>query len=247
MATTATPDFHPERRTGADRRHAARAAAVEARRVSATTVLATPTTDGVKVSWGGIWGGVLTAIGLLLLLGALGVAVGVTATDPREADAGTLGTAAGLWAAASLLIALFVGGMVATRIGATFDRSTGFWEGALVWVVSLLLMAWLATSGVSSLAGGALSVMGGPQQAASSALQAQGGPATAAGPGGMVEQLRSRVEQATAGGSLQERAAQVKPAASRAAWIGFAGLVLSLAASLLGAMAGRRRRDRLVD
>src|SRR5207248_3582331 len=32
--------------------------------------------EGMRVSWGGIFGGVLVAVGLLLLLAALGVAVG---------------------------------------------------------------------------------------------------------------------------------------------------------------------------
>src|SRR5690242_13874765 len=126
--------------------------------------------DGMRVSWGGIWGGVLVAVGLLLLLAALGVAVGITATDPAQTDAAKLGTGAGVWAGLSLLVALFIGGMVSTRIGAIFDGTTGFFEGALVWVVSVLLMAYLAGSGLSSLAGGAFSMVGGAQQAVGSVL-----------------------------------------------------------------------------
>ena len=117
--------------------------------------------EGLRVSWGGVFGGVLVAIGLLLLLAALGVAVGVTAVDPGATDAQTLGTGAGIWTAASLLIALFVGGLVSTRAGAIYDRTTGFFEGALVWVVSLLLMGYLATSGISMVAGGAFKMVTG--------------------------------------------------------------------------------------
>ena len=68
--------------------------------------------EGTKVSWGGIFGGVLVAVGLLFLLAALGVAVGITAADPGETQASTLGASAGIWTGLSLLIALFVGGMV---------------------------------------------------------------------------------------------------------------------------------------
>src|SRR5688500_5524703 len=121
--------------------------------------------EGGKVSWGGIFGGVLVAVGLLFLLGALGVAVGITAADPGETQASTLGMGAGIWAALSLLIALFVGGMVSTRIGAITDRTTGFFEGALVWVVSILLMAYFAASGIGMLAGGAAGLLGGATQA----------------------------------------------------------------------------------
>jgi hypothetical protein len=117
--------------------------------------------EGLRVSWGGVFGGVLVAIGLLLLLAALGVAVGITAVDPAATDASTLGTGAGIWTAASLLIALFVGGLVSTRAGAIYDRTTGFFEGALVWVVSLLLMGYLTTTGISMVAGGAFKMVTG--------------------------------------------------------------------------------------
>src|SRR5687768_14816875 len=96
--------------------------------------------EGKKVSWGGIFGGVLVAVGVLVLLAALGMAIGISAAEPGETDASTLGMGAGIWAALSLLAALFIGGMVSTRIGAISDRTTGFFEGVLVWVVSILLM-----------------------------------------------------------------------------------------------------------
>lgn len=130
--------------------------------------------EGKKVSWGGIFGGVLVAVGVLLLLAALGMAVGISAADPGQTDAATLGTGAGIWAALSLLLALFVGGMVSTRIGAISDRATGFFEGVLVWVVSILLMGYLAASGVSMLAGGAFKMLGGATQAIGAVAQAQG-------------------------------------------------------------------------
>ena len=127
--------------------------------------------EGMRVSWGGIFGGVLVALGVLLLLAALGVAVGVTALDPGQTDAGALGTGAGLWAAASLLLALFVGGMVSTLIGAIYDRATGVFEGALVWIVAVLLMGYLAASGVGTLASGAFSLVSGATQAVGAVFQ----------------------------------------------------------------------------
>jgi hypothetical protein len=182
--------------------------------------------EGMRVSWGGIFGGVLVAVGTLLLLAALGVAVGVTAVDPSQADASKLGTGAAIWAGVSLLIALFVGGLVSTRIGATFDGSTGFFSGFLVWIVSLLLVAYLAASGVSSLASGAFSLMGGSAQQ-------------------LVEQAGQKAqEMAQNPQAVQQKAQEVKPQASTGAWITFGALVLSLGAALTGAMAGRRRAPR---
>src|SRR5688572_21520273 len=104
-------------------------------------------TDGMRVSWGGVFAGVLVAMGVSMLLAALGLAIGVSAVDPGETDPGTIGVGAAVWGGLQLLVALFIGGMVATRVGAIIDRTTGFFEGVLVWVVSLILMAYLAGSG----------------------------------------------------------------------------------------------------
>jgi len=245
--------------------------------------------EGMRVSWGGVFGGVLVALGFLLLMTALGVAVGISAAQPGETEASTLGTGAGIWAAVSLLLALFIGGMVPSKIGAIFDGTTGFFEGALVWVVSVLLMLYFASSGVSMLAGGAFRMVGGAAQAVSSVVQNQnvevsGGvdqilqrlkdPKTAqqiASATGMqqsevqaslsetaqrVENSRDNptqaaaeakqgmaqlMERAKSSGALQQKAEEVQPQASKAAWITFGALLLSLLAAVLGAMAGRRK------
>ena len=264
----------------------------ERRRITYPSILRV---EGMKVSWGSIFGGVLVAVGLLLLLTALGVAVGVSAAQPGETDAATLGTGAGIWAAVSLLLALFVGGMVATRIGAITDGATGFFEGALVWVVSILLMLYIASSGVSMLAGGAFRMVGGATQAIGSVMQGGGAnvdmsgsvdqmiqrlkdPSTAqqiASATGMqqsevqatlsetaqrVENNRNSpaqaaaeakrgmaqlMEKAKSSGALEQKAEEVKPQATKAAWITFGALILSLLAAVIGAMSGRRRPEQV--
>ena len=131
-------------------------------------------TDGMKVSWGGVFAGVLVAMGVSMLLAALGLAIGVSAVDPGETDPGTIGVGAAVWGGVQLLLALFIGGLVATRVGAIIDRTTGFFEGVLVWVVSLILMAYLAGSGIASVASGAFSLLGGATQTFSAVVQGQG-------------------------------------------------------------------------
>ena len=247
--------------------------------------------EGTKVSWGGVFAGVLVAVGLLFLLGALGVAVGISAADPGDTQPSTLGAGAGIWAGLSLLIALFVGGMVSTRVGAITDGTTGFFEGALVWVVSILLMVYFASSGVSTIAGSAFRMVGGATQAVGSVMQGGGANVDMSGsvdqivqrlkdpktaqqmaaatgmsqaevqealndaaqrveqtrdnPGQAAAEARQRLErlvdQARSSGALERKAEELKPQASRAAWIALGALLLSLLAAVLGAMAGRRR------
>lgn len=151
-------------------------------------------TEGMKVSWGGVFAGVLVAMGVTMLLATLGVAIGISAVDPRETDAGAIGIGAAVWGGLQLLIALFIGGLVATRVGAIIDRTTGFFEGMLVWVVSLILMAYLAGSGIASVASGAFSLLGGATQTFSAVVQGPGAAPDIDVAGSveqMAEQLRS--------------------------------------------------------
>lgn len=157
-------------------------------------------TDGMKVSWGGVFAGVLVAIGVSMLLASLGLAIGVTAVDPRRADGAVLGVGAAVWGAIQMLLALFVGGMVATRVGAIIDRTTGFFEGVLVWVVSMLLMAYLAGSGIASVANGAFSLLGGATQTLGAVVQGEGAGATAGSGAAGVE----------IAGTVDEMAAQLR-------------------------------------
>lgn len=281
MATIARPYSGPERRSFDRRRGYDGVLRAEGARA-----------DGLRLSWAGIWGGVLMAVGTLLLLAALGVAVGITAVDPGQTQASTFGTGAGIWAGVSLLIALFLGGLVSTRAGFITDRTTGFFEGALVWVVSILLMGYLATSGMSMVASGAFRLIGGASQAVGTVMQGAGGAPNVDVSGSvdqMIQRLRDpktaqqiaqatgmpatevqaslsetaqRVEnnrnnpaqaaseakegmsqlmdKAKSSGALQQKAEEIKPEASRAAWITFGALVLSLVAAVIGAMVGRR-------
>ena len=245
--------------------------------------------EGMRVSWGGVFGGVLVALGFLLLMTALGVAVGISAAQPGETDAGMLGAGAGIWGGLSLLIALFLGGWVSTRIGAIFDGTTGFFEGVLVWVVSVLLMLYFAGSGIGMLAGGAFKLVGGAAQALGSVVQSQGAPDVSGSVEQMIQRLKDPktaeqiaaatgmpasevqatlsetaqrvennranpaqaaaeakngvaqlMEKAKSSGALQQKAEEVKPEATRAAWVTFGALLLSLFAAVFGAMAGRR-------
>jgi hypothetical protein len=149
-------------------------------------------TEGMKVSWGGVFAGVLVAIGVSMLLAALGLAIGFTAVDPSDADASAISTGAAVWGGLQLLLALFVGGMVATRVGAIIDRTTGFFEGVLVWVVSLILMAYLAGSGIASVASGAFTLLGGATQTFGAVVQGEGGVANV-DVSGTVEQMAERL------------------------------------------------------
>jgi hypothetical protein len=110
-----------------------------------------------RVRWGPVWAGFFTALTTLLLLGLLGVAVGLTTNAGLAAARGApppeTGMGALLWGVASAVIAFLLGGFVAGRSAANFSRGWGAFNGAMVFLLGLPLVLWLATQGLSSVLG----------------------------------------------------------------------------------------------
>lgn len=144
----------------------------------------------LRVSWGGIFGGVLSGVGILILLAALGLAIGISAIDPNDPDASAIGTGAAIWSGVSLLIALFIGGWASTRLSLMWDRTVAVFEGVLVWVLSLILVAWLASSGIGLIAGIGSSLLGGAVQGVATTVGQVQFPDMS---GGNVEQMINRL------------------------------------------------------
>jgi hypothetical protein len=133
---------------------------------------------GPRVRWGGVMSGVIMALGVVLLLTALGLAVGITAVgDPRTATSGTatgLGIGAGFWAALTLLVAYFLGGLVSTMVTDRPDRGGALVHGALVWTLASGLLLWLLGQGISLGVSGLLGAFSGLTQTAATAVKTTG-------------------------------------------------------------------------
>ncbi|WP_245624513.1 hypothetical protein [Belnapia moabensis] len=122
-----------------------------------------------RISWGAVFAGAVVAVTIGLMLNALGAGVGATTVDAAARDtpsASSIGIGAAIWLLVSNLIGLAVGGYVAARLSGTADHTDGTLHGLAVWGTTFLLSAVLlgnlvagiastATSGVSSLLGGA--------------------------------------------------------------------------------------------
>jgi hypothetical protein len=102
--------------------------------------------EGLRVSWGGVWAGTLVVLGTMLVLSALGIAIGFSVEG--NVNPGSIGAGAVIWSRVSLLIALFLGGMAAARMSMVWDRFTGLAQGVLVWVVSMVAVLLFGANGV---------------------------------------------------------------------------------------------------
>ncbi len=108
-----------------------------------------------RVRWGPIVAGLLTALGIFVLLSVLLVALGIQAVrvgDPNADDAATTG---GILAAVIGLLAFFIGGFIVGRSAAVGGRVWGALNGFLVWALGLLLLFLLAGLGVGGILGAA--------------------------------------------------------------------------------------------
>jgi len=129
---------------------------------------------GVRVRWSGVTSGWVMALGALLLLTTLGLAIGITALgDPQTADSDTasgLGLGAGLWGAITLLIASFLGGRLSIQEKNRPDRGGAVLHGALVWTLTSLMLVWLLSQGVSLGLSGLFGALSGLTRTATTAV-----------------------------------------------------------------------------
>ena len=113
-----------------------------------------------SICWGAVLGGTLAAVGIHILLGALGIGAGlaifspVTDTDPV---AHFSASAAVIWSVCAL-VALWFGGFVAGR--SSHAPHSGFVHGILVWSLTLIISMVFISTASGLMMGGALKMLG---------------------------------------------------------------------------------------
>ncbi len=110
-----------------------------------------------RVSWGGIIGGTVFALGVWLTLYALGLALGLSSINPNE-NIGGSALFTGIWSIIAPLVALFAGGYVAARLSGLTDKMAGSLHGAVLWGLTLLIGAFMVFNLLGAVVGGAASL-----------------------------------------------------------------------------------------
>lgn len=175
-----------------------------------------------RVRWGPIISGVLVALATQLILssffGALGAGRIADSLAPRTIAAGIISNV-GIWSTIALLISLFLGGWVATRGCGPMHRDTALLNGSILWATTLAISSFLLANGVW----GAFGVAAYNAAAVINQIQGQGTTIPQNLPALTAEQTR-----------------EIAAATSRTLWWFVLGSLLSLAAALMGAVAGAR-------
>lgn len=114
-----------------------------------------------RVSWPAIFAGVVLTVAVEATLGMLGAGIGLGLAAPAQnPDASTLGTTGAIWFLATTVIALLAGSYAAARLAGIPTRFDGVLHGLVIWAVTLLVTAWLLTSAIGSVVGGAFLLLG---------------------------------------------------------------------------------------
>ena len=180
-----------------------------------------------RISWGALLAGLFVTLAVFVLLSSLGLAIGVSTADQFNGD--TIGTAAGIWAVATTLIAFFCGGCVVSRFTAGETRGEAVMYGTVLWGAAFAMILW-ATGSVlrtgATVAVGSANVAATAANAATSPADWEGAARQAGLTDAQVQQMRAQMPSA-------ERA---RDTSASAAWWSFAGIALSLAAAIGGAV-----------
>ena len=153
---------------------------------------------GFRLSWGAIVAGMVVATALHIVMALLGVAIGLDTWEPGD-RLSTLGGALGIWVVVSGVIALFVGGLTTGRLAGVLTRGDGALHGIVLWSLSTLLAAWLVSSGLTTVVGGAFGLVGRTTAAAAGGITStlgQAGSAAVSGIAGLdLTEVQSELER----------------------------------------------------
>lgn len=179
---------------------------------------------GTRVSWGSVIAGVVVALAVYVALNLLAFAIGISTIDQMGTK--TFAVSAAVVSTFCLLVALFVGGLVASINTVGEEQSEAMTYGVLVWATMLLLLLVAGTSlGVGFFAGARDIGRSGDSGVTAETLKQELN---------LTEQQAERYTTVLQLG--QSLADKISPVGL--AWWTFGGVVLSILASVGGSLAG---------
>ncbi|RZK34050.1 MAG: hypothetical protein EOO57_11945, partial [Hymenobacter sp.] len=115
-----------------------------------------------RISWGAILAGAVLALVIQLALSLLGLGIGLGTIDPltEQNPMAGIGIGAGIWWVVSMLVSLYLGATVASRLAGMPRPTDGMLHGLLTWSVVTLLTFYLLTTAVGRIIGGVTGVAG---------------------------------------------------------------------------------------
>jgi hypothetical protein len=151
-----------------------------------------------RIKWSAVFAGWIVGLALQMAMTLAGLGFGAWAVDLHDANPGEgIPGGAALWTGLSMLVSAFAGGYLTARLSGSIDRSDGLYHGIVVWGVNWLVFAWLTTTAMATMIGGAFSVFGTTLQTVGQTLSHPAGTAVSGTVGRVnlsVDDLRREIE-----------------------------------------------------
>lgn len=215
--------------------------------VDATNVV-TPTD---RVRWASVLAGIFTTLASLIVFTVLGIAIGAAAFDPNQPNNFGLGT--GIYSIITGILSFLFGGFVAARSAAVAGRNNGVLNGAMVWIVTTVLVINMLGAGLGALIGATTSAAADAAATVAGEVAGQAADAAVSGAGttGVGTTADAVGDQAAAAANqIQNQVANVPDAqleqaadsVSQGAWMALLAMGLTAGAAILGGVMGARPR-----
>lgn len=138
-----------------------------------------------RVSWGSIFGGVVTVMAISVLLAILASSISFFMLDPTsDSPMSGIGTNVGIWTVVALIISFAAGGFVAGKLAG----ADGYIHGFLVWATTTILTVIMTISLASSVVKMAGNILGSVGSVAGNVISGVGS-AVGDGVSGLAEQV----------------------------------------------------------
>lgn len=204
-----------------------------------------------KVSWSAVFAGLVVAVAVHVALNVLGLGIGLGAIDPMASNQPLEGLGIGtlIWYVLSMLISLFLGGWVSSRLSGIATTDSSVLHGVLTWGLFTVVSLYIVTtaiggvvSGIAGVAGEASSLAGKGIEAAApyAADKASQLSETAAD---VAEDVESTLNDPQTERQARRTAEDIKSALSTAAIFSFVGMLLGAGAAAWGGKTGEPKEE----
>jgi hypothetical protein len=199
-----------------------------------------------RVSWSAILGGAVIALATYLVLTFFFAALGMSLSEAGVRE-NAVGIGAIVAAVLTIAVALYFGGWVTTQLSVGETRCEAMIYGLLTWAVVMAFSVGMIGMGMRA---GYFALVSGTMVAQNSGYTAQNWEASARAAGVPEQRIadaKAAVDPNRVQATVNDPAnrEQLRQGAVVAAWSAFAGTLLSIAACVFGAVAGRGATFRL--
>jgi hypothetical protein len=179
-----------------------------------------------RISWGAVFAGFFIAVVSVVLLTSLGSAIGFTAAKSNGVDTAEITAGATVYTVIITLVSLFVGGWATAQCVARETKLEAAFSGVVLWGVTFMAVIVLALNGISL---GLGTVMGINTLISNHLMTME--------IRGLAQNLALTPEQMVAFQEMMRDTINQANVAT-ATWWSFFGLVLSVLATVMGAVVG---------